>query len=80
MLVSGSTGDAASVGARVAGAGRVIADAEALEKIERRLRDLQRPMTEAEREELEAARAVGAALAAEHGPAYHGFGHPPPKH
>jgi hypothetical protein len=61
-------------------AGRVIADAEALEDLERRLRDLQRPMTEAEQQELEAARARASRLEADHGPDYHGFGHPPPKH
>jgi uncharacterized membrane protein (DUF106 family) len=76
--VSGSTGDAISVGARVSIAGQVIADAETLEETESRLRDLQRPMTEAEQQELEAARAASSRLEAEHGPDYHGFGHPPP--
>lgn len=72
-----SAGDAINAEARVDMAAEAITDAEELEEHERRLRDLQRPMTEAEKEELEAARALAERLAAEHGPDYHGFGHPP---
>jgi hypothetical protein len=77
--MSSGLGDAASAGARVSIAGRAIDDAEALEEAERQVADGLRPMSDAEKHAAEAASDEAAVLANEHGPDYHGFGHPPSK-
>jgi hypothetical protein len=76
--MSSGLGDAASTGAHVSIAGRAIDDAEALEETERHLADVLRPMSETDKQDAAAASDEAAALADEHGPDYHGFGHPSP--
>jgi hypothetical protein len=61
-----------SIAADMLRAGRSVEDAAAT------LRDLLgRPLTDEERRDLEAAKALADAIAASHGSEYHGFGNPP---
>ena len=75
--MAGGVGDAASTGAHSSIILRAIEDGEALDETERHLVDEFRPMTDEEQQDAEAEKATAAELADEHGPDYHGFGHPP---